>query len=115
MIYFRKNLLYLRAKKSMTLNQIANEIGFTASQWNNYELGNSFPKFLDLIKISKYFNISETDLIHIDLQSIGMFEINSGLENQEDINLLQNKLIKMQEEKINRLEMEIQQLKNVKI
>jgi transcriptional regulator with XRE-family HTH domain len=69
MIYFQKNLSFLRSKKKLTLNKIASELVFSASQWNNYELGFSFPKFLDLIKISKYFEISESTLIHTDIQS----------------------------------------------
>lgn len=110
MIYFRKNLYFLRSKKLMTLKKISKEIGFTSSQWNNYELGLSFPKFLDLIKISEYFDIPESDLIHKNL------ELNNLTSQKEEINqdetiLLQNKIIKMQEEKIKDLEMEILRLK----
>lgn len=67
MIFFQKNISLLRTKKSMTLSQITKELGFSASQWSNYEQGVSFPKFLDLIKIANYFEISETDLIHTEL------------------------------------------------
>ena len=110
MIYFRKNLYFLRSKKLMTLKKISKEIGFTSSQWNNYELGLSFPKFLDLIKISEYFDIPESDLIHKNL------ELNNLTSQKEEINqdetiLLQNKIIKMQEEKIKDLEMELLRLK----
>jgi transcriptional regulator with XRE-family HTH domain len=90
----------------LTLKAISTEIGFTTSQWNNYELGLSFPKFLDLIKISDYFKIPETDLIHKDLElnATTFVEIK---KNQKEIISLQNKLIKIQEEKIIQLEKEL--------
>lgn len=113
MIYFQKNLSYLRSQKKLTLNKIAFELGFTASQWNNYELGFSFPKFLDLIKISKYLNISETDLIHVDLELKNIIELNLLSKKNDDENSklelikIQQKLIGIQEEKIENLKLEI--------
>lgn len=111
MIYFKKNLCYLRSKRKMTLRALSKEIGFSLSQLNNYELGLSFPKFLDLIKISKYFEVSESDLIHKNLE---LNYINSRKEekNQEEIICLQNKIIKIQDEKIKELEIEVNNLKN---
>lgn len=107
MIYFKKNISYLRNEKSMTLKEISADAGFSTSQWNNYELGFSFPKFLDLIKISKYFDVSESDLIHFDLQIKKITEeINTKVE-QNNIITLQNKLIKIQEEKISNLQIEL--------
>lgn len=109
MIYFRKNLLYLRTNKSMTLKQITGELGFSGPQWNNYELGLSYPKFLDLIKISQYFNISESDLIHKDL-ALNQAINSSQKKNYKEIINLQSKLIRIQEEKIKKLEIKIQHL-----
>jgi transcriptional regulator with XRE-family HTH domain len=117
MILFQKNISLLRTKKSMTLSQITKELGFSASQWSNYEQGVSFPKFLDLIKIANYFEISETDLIHTELA----ISYESKIKNDEsvtknplsqDIIELQNKLILVQEEKIKDLIKEIKQLKH---
>ncbi|WGK94761.1 MULTISPECIES: helix-turn-helix domain-containing protein [Flavobacterium] len=116
MIYFQKNLIYLRSKKKLTLKEIGVELDFSPSQWNNYELGISFPKFLDLIKISEYFKISETDLIHQNLeykQLTGIHnDINGSLiENRsEELIQTQNKLIKIQEEKISELQAQISKL-----
>ncbi len=107
MIYFKKNISYLRNEKSMTLKEISADAGFSTSQWNNYELGFSFPKFLDLIKISKYFDISESDLIHVDLQIKKITEEIITKEEQNNIITLQNKLIKIQEEKISNLQIEL--------
>lgn len=111
MIYFHKNLSFLRSEKKMTLNKIASELGFSASQWNNYELGFSFPKFLDLIKISNYFEVPESILIHTDIQSKPMDTTEESEKNKESIISLQSKIIKMQEEKINELEIKITHLK----
>lgn len=106
MIFFNKNLQHLRTNKKMTQKQIANELGFTISQWSNYEQGISYPKFLDLIKISSYFKVSETDLIHLDLENKKFIEINHELiqgvtenYNTELINT-QKKLIEILEKKI---------------
>lgn len=109
MIYFSKNLLYLRSKKSMTLAELAKETGFSTSQLNNYELGTSYPKFLDLIKISSYFAISESELIHKNLEIIQ--DLSTYQEkNQEKIIALQSKLIIFQDEKIRNLESKIKEL-----
>jgi transcriptional regulator with XRE-family HTH domain len=101
----------------MKLNVISKELGFSASQWSNYEQGISFPKFLDLIKIAKYFGVSETDLIHNDLQRNF---ISSNMENSKNLEIgefietikNQNKLIKIQENEIKELAIKIQTYKN---
>lgn len=111
MIYFQKNLVFLRSKKKMTLNKISSEVGFSTSQWNNYELGLSFPKFLDLIKISQFFEVSETDLIHCDLQVNTLLKEKESKENITYTVKIQSKLIKIQEEKIADLELKIKELK----
>ena len=106
MIYFSKNLSILRSKKKMTLAQLSKELDLSISQWSNYEQGISFPKFKDLIKISEYFNISETDLIHSDL-------INKTLENEKnDIEKLKDEIIEIQRKIINSLEDKITYLSN---
>lgn len=116
MIYFQKNLIYLRSKKKLTLKEIGVELDFSPSQWNNYELGISFPKFLDLIKISEYFKISETDLIHQNLEYKQLTAIHNDIngsliENRsEELIQTQNKLIKIQEEKISELQAQISKL-----
>ena len=68
MVFFNKNISFLRKKKKLTIAVLSSEIGFSTSQWNNYELGISYPKFLDLIKISKYFDVLESDLIHKNIE-----------------------------------------------
>ncbi len=115
MIFFQKNLSRLRADKSMTLSQIAKDLDFSSSQWSNYEQGISYPKFLDLIKISKYFNVSESDLIHTDLEYTKLFELNHGSNtneienNNSELVITQRKLILILEEKIEKLNQKLEE------
>ena len=70
MEYFGKNLRALRMSNDLTQSDIEPLLGFKQTTWNNYELNKSFPKFEDLVRISKYFGISESDLIHANLSDI---------------------------------------------
>jgi len=116
MIFFQQNLLYLRTKRKMTLAVMANEVGFSASHWCNYEQGISFPKFLDLIKIARYFELTETYLIHTDLR-IDEYAVKNTPDKQNNSLVetieLQNKLIKLQEDKIDTLQKEIIKYKKI--
>lgn len=114
MIFFQKNIKHIRRIKKMTLLNISEELDFSPSQWNNYELGISYPKFLDLIKISKYFEISESDLIHRDL-TMDTLIMSIETHNNIEIISLQNKLIKIQEEKINELKIQLDIQKKLEV
>jgi len=81
------NLRFLRKKNEWTLGEIPDNTGFSSSQWNNWELSLSFPKFLDFLEISKKFNVSETDLIHVDLQNAHLNENKKVLKNSENAHL----------------------------
>lgn len=67
---FGKNLKAIRQSKSLKQADLEDLVGIKQTTWNNYELGKSFPKFQDLMIISKKFGISETDLIHSNLSDI---------------------------------------------
>lgn len=82
---FGKNLRFLRERKGLKLAEIPDFIGFSGSQWNNWELGTSFPKFMDLIQISKQFEVSETDLLHIDLQNVQVIQKEGEDKNTENV------------------------------
>ena len=105
MIFFGKNLAFLRGQKKLTLDKMSEMVGFGRSQWNNYENETSFPKFLDLIQISEYFKVSETELIHKNIEREG-FSIQEKPKVSFDVNL---ELLIMQKEKIARLEVELQE------
>ena len=114
-IYFGKNLNFLREKKGLTLQQIADILGFSRSQWNNYECNTSYPKFLDLVKISKYFDISESDLIHRNIKDDGITvpKIEKQPTPKDLIELLEERryTIELQREKISFLEKKLEQKK----
>ncbi|MFC4262436.1 helix-turn-helix domain-containing protein [Ferruginibacter yonginensis] len=80
-IFFGKNLKYLRKKKGLTQSEILNGIGFKRTTWNMYENQKSFPKFEDLIKISKYFDVSLSQLVEFDLLEGGDLQKNNFAKN----------------------------------
>ena len=67
-IFFSNNVKFLRKSRGMLQSEILSAIGFKPTTWSGYENGISFPKFEDLIKISEYFGVNESDLINTDLQ-----------------------------------------------
>lgn len=67
MEYFAKNLKLLRKLKDISQEEMSHQLGFSRTGWNNYENSRSKPGLEDLIKISNYFGIYESQLLHIDL------------------------------------------------
>jgi len=65
---FGENLKYLRERKKLNQSDFEEIMGIKQTTWNNYERGNSYPKLLDFIQISKYFDITESDLLHKNLK-----------------------------------------------
>jgi transcriptional regulator with XRE-family HTH domain len=65
--YLAKNLKWLREQRHLKQSDIEGVIGFKSTTWNNYEKGVSKPGLDDMIKISKYFGYSETEILHKDL------------------------------------------------
>ena len=110
-MYFGKNIKYLRLKKGLKQSEMIDFVGFKQTTWNGYETQKSFPKFEDLVKISKYFDISETDLIHKDLENEGFTKTKKTEEINQSHVETQNKLIQMQEKEILRLEKELAEMK----
>jgi phage repressor protein C with HTH and peptisase S24 domain len=47
------------------------QLGFSRGAWNNYERGESNPTLSDFIRLSKYFGVGETQLLHFDLEQLG--------------------------------------------
>lgn len=66
--------------------------GFSASTWGNYETGFSKPGLDDLLSISKYFGITETQLLHTDLSKLGnLISKKEDTENTKIGNLIGNR------------------------
>lgn len=80
--FFGENLRVLRENKQLKQHEMLEQIGFPQSTWNNYEKGKSFPNFKDLIKISQYFGVTESDLIHGKIQLVDNSEGNTPAGNQ---------------------------------
>ena len=67
MRYLATNLKYLREQKGLKQSDLKAVMGFKSTTWNNYEKGVSKPGLDDLIKISKYFGYSESEILHKNL------------------------------------------------
>jgi transcriptional regulator with XRE-family HTH domain len=71
---FAKNAKFLRELYGLTQADMFAVLGVKRSTWNNYEIGLSKP-FIDvLVRISKYFGVSETDLLHTDLSKLDKYK-----------------------------------------
>ena len=70
-----RNLLFLRKSKGWQQSEIYTAIGIKASTWGNYENFVSQPNLDVLILISKYFGITESELLHEDLSLKGNLNI----------------------------------------
>jgi transcriptional regulator with XRE-family HTH domain len=64
-----KNLLFLRKTKGWQQAEIPSKLDIKATTWGNYETGTSQPNLDVLMSISKFFGVSETDLLHKDLST----------------------------------------------
>jgi transcriptional regulator with XRE-family HTH domain len=82
--YLAKNLKLLRESKEIKQNETHTYIGFKPTTWNNYEREVSKPNLDDLIRISKYFGVSETQLLHEDLAKAGNLIKKGGGGKSED-------------------------------
>lgn len=67
MDFFAANIRHLRLQKGLKQHDFQ-ELGFSRTQWNNYEKLVSRPKVGDVVKISNFFGITETELMHTDLR-----------------------------------------------
>ena len=67
MLFFAKNLKFLRELKGVKQADMLELSGFKQSTWNGYERGVSTPNIDDLIRISDFFKIPESDLLHTEI------------------------------------------------
>ena len=70
MKYFSSNMKYLRERNNLKQAEIQDRLAIERTSWSNYERGKSFPNLELFHKISKYFDISESDLLNTDLQNV---------------------------------------------
>jgi transcriptional regulator with XRE-family HTH domain len=74
MNYLKDNIKALRKHKGVTQTETATVLKWGTSKLANYETGYSTPGILELIELSKYFDISIDDLIKKDLTKKGAVE-----------------------------------------
>ena len=75
MSVFSDNIRFLRAKKEITQQDLANALIITRARYVSYEDGRSQPPIEVLIQISKFFNISIDLLVSIDIRKYPLEEI----------------------------------------
>jgi transcriptional regulator with XRE-family HTH domain len=83
-VFFPTNIKFLRERKKMSQETMANLLGFTRSKLAAIESGaTKLPPAGDLIKISEYFSISIDSLLKVDLAKLGglkLRELEAGNE-----------------------------------
>lgn len=70
-MFFRSNIAYLRKKKNLTQDAVAEYLGLTPQAIGLYEKGDREPILSNLIKISRYFEVSIDDLLLVDMKPSG--------------------------------------------
>ncbi|MBL0144884.1 MAG: helix-turn-helix transcriptional regulator [Chitinophagaceae bacterium] len=85
--FIAKNFKLLRELKGLNQAQISVLLGFNRSTWNNYETGKSKPNLDDLSKISKYFEVSLSELVELDLSYVNLNMNYIERKKQQNVNL----------------------------
>ena len=75
MSVFSDNIRFLRGKKEITQQDLANILIITRSRYVSYEDGRSEPPIEVLLKISKFFNVSIDLLVSVDIRKYPLEEI----------------------------------------
>lgn len=63
---------------------MASQLGFERSTYNGYENEKSRPYLDVFIHVAKFFGVSESDLIHVDLSKKGHFSDKSDISKKQD-------------------------------
>lgn len=67
MIFFAKNILFLRKQKGWTQAEIHANINISRATWSNYENNSTQPDLEKLVKIARVFGVRIDDLLTTDL------------------------------------------------
>lgn len=76
MYHVSENIKYLRAKQSLSQNQLAVKLRLTRNQINCFENGISQPSIEALQKIATFFEIKIDTLINIEIHKDNLNAIN---------------------------------------
>ena len=86
--HFAENLKFLRSKTGKTQAEIGVTIGFKRNTWSNYENNASKPNFEDLLAIAKYFNISLSELVQVNLANAQVIKPGGGDKNLQNVQVI---------------------------
>lgn len=67
MKYFSKNVRFLRQQAGLRQYDVEKVLDVKRTTWNNYESGLSRPTLEGFVQIAQYFDVSESDLLHVDI------------------------------------------------
>lgn len=91
-LFWKDNLRFLRERKKMTQDTLANALEITRSKLNALENGQTKnPPMEDMIRCSDFFKISVDSLIKIDLSKLGELKLRE-LEAGNDVYMTGSKL-----------------------
>lgn len=79
---FSDNIVFLRGKKNMTQQELADLLILTRSRYVAYEYGRSEPPIEILLRISKFYNISIDLLLTVDIRKFSIDELMQLPENR---------------------------------
>ena len=88
MIFFNKNMSFLRKSLNLSQAEICRQIGFKPTTWNNYELGRSNPNLEDFYKIIKFFGVDGLKILDEDLSKGKVIQISEIHKNSKKDNVL---------------------------
>lgn len=67
MKYFSKNVRFLREQAGLKQLDFEKLLNIKRTTWNNYESGLSKPSLEAFVSIAEYFDVSESDILHVDI------------------------------------------------
>jgi len=79
---FSDNIVFLRGKKNMTQQELADLLLLTRSRYVAYEYGRTEPPIEILLRISKFYNISIDLLLTVDVRKFSIDELMELPENR---------------------------------
>ena len=82
--YFNTNIKFLRRRRGITQNEIAEHLGMKRPTLSGYENEVSQPTIAALIAFSKFYNIAIDTLLNVDLPKLSELQLRQ-LEHGEDV------------------------------
>ena len=67
---FARNLSFYIERSGKNQREIADELGFSTSTFNNWVMGNKYPRIDKIEMLANYFGIQKSDLIELQTEDI---------------------------------------------